>query len=272
MDGGNHTCSGAGDVKEVGLPEPLVHVSSQAVAITFARRVAGMWEEVLGKKLAGVYLIGSLAHGGYSADHSDIDMALITESPPASADFDMVNGKSATCCPVPAKVSLFWANTTFSAGRFPPLDRVDYLDHRIVLLEHRQVSPERPTLDEIRTYLKADPLRNWSSEVTRLSSLPDLAARDRKSYLRALLYPARFLYSWETGKVASNDDAVAYITERKLFGTEAELLTHALACRIADVDVAQLFSERGRLWDLLRICSDHVTTAEDAYAKGQTAT
>ena len=271
MDGGNHTCSGGATSKRSVFPSRwftslLKRLRSRLRAR--GRDVGGG----AGKKLAGVYLIGSLAHGGYSADHSDIDMALITESPPASADFDMVNGRSATCCPVlAAKVSLF-GPTLVSAGRFPPLDRVDYLDHRIVLLEHRQVSPERPTLDEIRTYLKADPLRNWSSEVTRLSSLPDLAARDRKSYLRALLYPARFLYSWETGKVASNDDAVAYITERKLFGTEAELLTHALACRIADVDVAQLFSERGRLWDLLRICSDHVTTAEDAYAKGQTAT
>ena len=49
MDGGNHTCSGAGDVKEVGLPEPLVHVSSQAVAITFAGRVAGMWRRCWAK-------------------------------------------------------------------------------------------------------------------------------------------------------------------------------------------------------------------------------
>jgi hypothetical protein len=192
-------------------------------------------------------------------------MALISQNPPAAADFDMVNGRSAVCSPIlAAKVSLFWANATFSAGRFPPLDRVDYLDHRVVLLERQRVSPERPTLREIRTYLRAGPLQKWASDVARLSFLSDLTAPERKPYLRALLYPARLLFSWESGKVASNDDAVAYVTGRKLVGSEADLLERALRCRNAEEDISRLFSERRRLRDLVRICVDHVRAAEDA--------
>jgi hypothetical protein len=100
--------------------------------------------------------------------------------------------------------------------------------------------------------------------VARLSFLSDLTLSELKSYLRALLYPARFLCSWESGKVASNDDAVAYVTGRKLAGFEADLLARALRCRNAEEDIWRLFLERRRLRDLLRICADHVRTTEDA--------
>jgi hypothetical protein len=79
-----------------------------------------------------------------------------------------------------------------------------------------------------------------------------------------LLYPVRFLYSWESGKVASNDDAVAYVTGRKLVGFEADLLARALRCKNAEEDIWRLFLERRRLRDLLRICAGHVRTAEGA--------
>ena len=52
------------------------------------------------------------------------------------------------------KVSVFWADRNFSLGRFPPLDRIDYLDHAIALIERERLRPPRPTLDEIRRYLR----------------------------------------------------------------------------------------------------------------------
>ena len=41
-----------------------------------------------------------------------------------------------------------------------------------------------------------------------------LDAKDRKAYLRALLYPARLCFSYATGLMTSNDDAVAYLREQ----------------------------------------------------------
>jgi len=250
-------------VSKIRLEEPSAHESFGA-AFAFAQHVGGLWHDLLGERLGGVYLIGSLAHGGYRAAYSDIDIALISQTPLGAADFDVVNCKiSLSSAVLGSKVSLFWTDTTFSAGRFPPLDRIDYLDHRISILERRCVLPERPTLEEVRTYLRADPLQKWSEEVTRLSGLPALLARDRKSYLRALLYPARFLYSWETGRVASNDGAVAYVDRCNLVGSEVHLLTRALRCRNGEDDISLLFPERRRLHELLRICKESVRAARD---------
>jgi hypothetical protein len=48
-------------------------------------------------------------------------------------------------------------NRHFSLGRFPPLDRIDYIDHAVVLAERERVRPVRPTLEEIQHYLVGAP-------------------------------------------------------------------------------------------------------------------
>jgi predicted nucleotidyltransferase len=216
----------------------------------------------LRQRLAGIYLIGSLAHGGYSARYSDIDMALVTEDPLAAGEIDLVNEKAALHSAAFAeRLSLFWADENFSAGRFPPLDRIDYLDHGVPLLERRRAMPVRPVLPEVQSYLGAEPLQNWSRQAMRFSSLEELTAEDHKGYLRTLLYPARFLYSWETGKVASNDDAVAYVERRNLIGSDIDIVVRTLRCRNDGTDPALLFLERQKLRRLLSICNERVGEA-----------
>ena len=234
-------------------------MSAHAAAVDFARHVAGLWDRHLGQRLVGVYMLGSLAHGGYAARYSDIDVGLITEQSLASGELDLVHGKaaaySATLAP---RLSLFWTDQTFASGRFPPLDRIDYLDHAVTLIERRRVSPSRPTLSEVRAYLGAEPFRRWSQEVVRLSALDELTAADHKRYLRALLYPARFLYSWETGNVASNDAAVAFVQDRALARSEVDIIVQALRCRNEGRDPLPLFPERSRLPRLLDICKGRI--------------
>jgi hypothetical protein len=58
----------------------ITNLSGRAEAVEFANEVAHLWKHQLGQRLVGVYLIGSLAHGGFSARYSDIDMALIAEA------------------------------------------------------------------------------------------------------------------------------------------------------------------------------------------------
>jgi hypothetical protein len=225
----------------------------------FARGIAELWDLHLGERLLGVYLIGSLAHGGYNARYSDIDVALIASSGLISDDLELVHSKAAIGWPdLASRLSLFWTDEAFSSGRFPPLDRIDYLDHRRPLLERRCATPARPSLLEIRTYLSGDPLRNWSRQAADFIALDELAAHDHKRYLRTLLYPARFLYSWETGNVASNDDAVAYAGRRNLVGPDIDLVARALLCRNCGSSPALLFPERRTLRRLVSICEERV--------------
>jgi hypothetical protein len=230
----------------------------RAAALSFVHDVVQLWERHLKQRLVGFYLIGSLAHGGYSARYSDIDMMLIAEDPLAADERDLVHSKAAAHSSVlAARLSLFWADSTFSAGRFPPLDRIDYLDHAVVLLERRRIRPARPTLAEVREYLGGEPLRRWSQQAVHFSALEELGVDDYRRYLRTLLYPARFLYSWDTGHVASNDTAVAYLKDT-VASSELDLVARALQCRNEDRDPLPLFSERRRLLRLLDICNERL--------------
>jgi hypothetical protein len=142
------------------------------------------------------------------------------------------------------KVSIFWADRDFSLGRFPPLDRVDYLDHAIVLMEREPVQPTRPTLAEIRLYLRGSPFANWVDLARSFAVAKSLEPKERKAYLRTLLYPARFCYSWITGRIGSNDDGVAFLCEKRIAGLDVGLIGRALQCRRAAADPDALFPER----------------------------
>src|ERR1700726_746422 len=81
---------------------------SEEVAIAFARHVAELWDRTLGRRLLGFYRIGSLAHGGFGARYSDIDLALIAEVPITSGELQAVQREAAAHSPVlAAKLSLF---------------------------------------------------------------------------------------------------------------------------------------------------------------------
>jgi predicted nucleotidyltransferase len=222
----------------------------------FVDQLAQLCEHHLGSQLAGVFLIGSLAHGGYSERYSDIDVAVIMESLDRSHELDVVKerlvGASATLA---SRLSLFWTDVQFADGRFPLLDRIDYLDHGVALLQRRRAVPERPTREEIRAYLGGPPLQNWAQAAARFGALGELAAKDHKGYLRTLLYPARFICTWETGLVVSNDEAVAYIRKYGHLGADIDIVLRALSCRTRGADPSELFPERHGLGRLVRICS-----------------
>src|SRR6185312_11188561 len=106
--------------------------------------------------------------------------------------------------------------------------------------------PPRPTLAEIRSYLAGAPFESWSRDALRLAAADALSPDDRKRFLRALLYPARFIYSWETGNITSNDEAVAFLQHRKPAGLDLDIVSRALACRNEGRDPDPLFAERAK--------------------------
>src|SRR5258705_3267503 len=122
----------------------------------FARALAVRWQETLQAELLGVYIIGSLAHGGFSRRYSDIDIGAITETGLSRSALNAMRAQAASVSDMLApKLSIFWTDRSFSIGRFPPLDRADYLDHAVTLMERERVAPAWPALDEVRRYLAA---------------------------------------------------------------------------------------------------------------------
>lgn len=222
--------------------------AASSAAAALAKAVVANWQAALGTELLGVYLIGSLAHGGFSRRYSDVDMAVISEHGLSAEAIERVRGEAAALSPEwGPKVSVFWTDRRFAIGRFPPLDRIDYLDRPVVLWERERMQPARPTLEEIRAYLRGAPFASWAERARSFARDTALDPKDRKPYLRALLYPARFCYSYVTGRMGSNDDAVAFLQERPQAGLDVASIEQALQCRRAAADPEPLFSLRAIL-------------------------
>jgi hypothetical protein len=221
-----------------------------------ARGIAAYWQEALGERLLGFYLIGSLAHGGFSARYSDIDVGLVSTDGVTPIEIEAMR-QHARKLPseLAPKLSLFWTDRGFTMGRFPPLDRLDYLDHAQPLVEREHAAPPRPGLDDIRTYLRGQPLDAWRGQIARVTALTALDDTTRKPFIRALLYPARFLYSWHAGRMASNEDAVTFLHEQPQPGIDLDLVDRALACRRANRPSDELFAERGKLAAQFAACA-----------------
>jgi predicted nucleotidyltransferase len=230
--------------------------ASRIAAIGFAQDMAQFWNGRLGPRLCGVYMIGSLAHGGFNSRYSDIDMALVAADALSPDDLALMRERAAALSPAHVqKLSLFWTERSFKEGRFPPLDRCDYLDHAVPLVERERVRPTRPSLAEIHAYLRGAPFAGWSEAVRSFSTASELHPDNRKLYLRAHLYPARFIWSWARGTMASNDDAVALLRRGAPVGLDVDLIERALACRQAAHDPDILFPERAKLLQQHAACA-----------------
>jgi len=236
--------------------------AASGAAMDFARRLVANWQAALGSELLGVYLIGSLAHGGFSRRYSDVDMAVISENGLSAQTIERVRGEAAALSPDwGPKLSVFWTDRCFALGRFPPLDRVDYLDRPVVLFERERVQPERPTLEEIRAYLRGAPFANWAERARSFASAATLDPKDRKPYLRALLYPARFCYAYATGRMGSNDDAVDFLQKQPPAGLDIGSIAQALQCRRAAADPDPLFALRSVLPAQVEACTKLIADA-----------
>lgn len=229
--------------------------SVRVAAIGFANCLVPFWQAELGPELLGLYLMGSLAHGGFSWRYSDIDIAVVTEAGLSTQTLDRVRGEAmALSADLGSRLSVFWADRHFSRGRFPPLDRVDYLDHALALMERHRVWPTRPSHEEIRRYLADEPFAKWKAAALRFASAEILEPEDRKIFLRTLLYPARLCYSWITGRMGSNGEAVAFLGEARPAPLDTTLIVRALQCRQAAADPDPLFPARFSLPSQVDAC------------------
>jgi predicted nucleotidyltransferase len=214
----------------------------------YVRRIADFFRSNLGAPLVEVYKLGSLAHGGFSSIYSDIDVGLVLNcSEPPNRMSELIAGAKTLDADYGKKLSVFWGNPDFIWGRLPVIDRLDLLDHGQPLLLGIKPSFPRPTKDEIHEALRGSVERSWKPRLPELSALEMLEPKDRKPYIRAILYAARLIYTWDNLAVDSNDRAVEYLHQVQPPGLDLKPIDMALACRYERCTAEDVFALRADL-------------------------
>jgi len=217
---------------------------------SFVKQVAEFFKAQFRSPLVDAYKLGSLAHGGFSHIYSDIDVGLLLSCSEAPANMpELVNAAKTLDAEYGKKLSIFWGNPEFTWGRLPNLDRLDLLDHGVPLLNAYKPQFCRPTREEIRDELLRSIERSWKPRLPELNSLTELTPENRKPYMRAILYAARLIYSWDNLAMDSNDRAVEYLHQVQPSGLDLKPIDLALACRqekCAAEDVFALHTDLNR--------------------------
>ena len=235
----------------------------------FVAGVARHFESRLGASLVDAYKLGSLAHGGFSKVYSDIDMGLLltcSEAPARMVEWiaeakllDAEYGK---------KLSVFWGNPEFNWGRLPNLDRLDLLDHGVPLLNGHRPQFHRPTKQAIHDELLRSIEKSWKPRLPELNALTELVPANRKPYLRAILYAARLIYSWDNLAMGSNDSAVEYLHDIKPESLDLEPIDMALACRSGRCSADDVFALHVDLVRLSELAVSYISARPSKGANG----
>jgi hypothetical protein len=196
------------------------------------------YRAALGERLVAAYALGSLAHGGFSAFVSDIDLGLILSDPVQPSDGDTIRRTAETQeragSRLAQRLSVFWGTPSTlqghaEGGRFPPLDRLDLIENGRLLagVDARHGLPA-PTARELLLSgaefaldflagLRADStqaasglgsMRAASAEAIKEIRDPDLLlAGGVRRVTKLVLFPVRFMFTAATGRVGTNDEA-----------------------------------------------------------------
>ncbi len=189
-----------------------------AAAREIAAEAARAYQERLGERLIGAYLLGSLSYGGYSPAASDIDLALVLTDADGASIADTTTALQERS-PLHRKLSVFWASLPAlregrDDGRFPALDRLQLADHGVVLLGSDVLAEiARPEASELLLESASFAIAVLATpEVTAEFRSPRRLLVDTVWFTKAVLFPVRFLYSGtlETGRAANNDEAIEW--------------------------------------------------------------
>ena len=212
---------------------------------SYVARVAEYFQSRLSASLVDAYKLGSLAHGGFSNIYSDIDVGLLLNCSEAPEEMPALIAEAKSLdAEYGKKLSMFWGNPEFTWGRLPVIDRLDMLDHGVPLLRGIKPTFRRPSKDEIHQEQRESIERSWKSRLPEFSSLSRLEPKDRKPYIRAILYAARLIYTWDNLAVGSNDHAVEYLHQVQPPGLDLKSIDMALACRNEKCTADDVFALR----------------------------
>jgi hypothetical protein len=231
-----------------------------------------VYREELGGRLVGAYALGSLAHGGFSPLVSDVDLGLVLADPLRASDGATVVAAAGAVRDrggdLRRRLSVFWSGLRAlqegrTAGHFPPLDRLDLIESGRLLAgrDVRQglARPDSPELLVDGAEFALDHL-GADAAVEEIRAPRLLLQRGPIRLTKLVLFPVRFLFTAETGRVGTNEAAVSH----HLAGgrpVAVELVRAALAWRTArpDSSVALPLLAREMTPLYLAYIDDHVS-------------
>jgi hypothetical protein len=245
-------------------------------------RAVTAYAEALGDRLVAGYALGSLAHGGFSPLVSDVDLGLILADPLQAGDHATIGAVAgavrASGPGLPERLSVFWGTpSTLSGqvpgGRFPPLDRLNLLEHGRLLTgrDARQAAarPDRAELLVAGARFALGSLSGTGSgtgppaDATVLDEIAApsrLVSRGPRRLTKVVLFPVRFLYTAATGQAGLTALAVEHYLATPGAPATA-LVTAALAWRTespADASAAAARAGRELIPLYVHYIDDHV--------------
>jgi hypothetical protein len=247
------------------------------------------YQQAFGSRLVAGYALGSLAHGGFSPLVSDVDLGLILQDPPRTSDRlairRVAGAVRAGGSALHERLSVFWGTPATLAGaarggRFPALDRLDLLEYgRLLTGQDTRHAVARPGRAELLTAgaefalgsLAGDPalpvrLRGLArrrlhadSAVAEIRDPALLVSRGPRRLTKVVLFPVRFLFTAQTGRVGTNQLAADHY-RAGVYAPSAELVAAALAWRREppDGDEAAALVARELVPLYLQYIDDHV--------------
>jgi predicted nucleotidyltransferase len=227
-------------------PEMSTATAEQVMADTVQAAQA-----ILGSEIEAIFVLGSLAHGGFAPLVSDVDVAIVVGVTALGTAEQMARVQSIVVekrsNPLSERLSVFWADWhTVRTGegahsRLGPVDRLDLLDSGRLLLGSDQREPSvRPSRQEL-VVMSADHILNKFTDAY-LDGLRDtraLLADGPRATTKAILFPVRFIYTLRTGRIGLNEDSARWYAAEGLPG--GALVLQALEWRnhgIADAEAA----------------------------------
>jgi hypothetical protein len=259
-------------------------------------QAADAYRAALGSRLVAAYALGSLAHGGFSPLVSDVDLGLILQDPLRMKDRLTIRtvgeavraGGSA----LHRRLSVFWGTPATlqgraGGGRFPPLDRLDLLEHGRLLAgrdaRDRVARPGQAELlvagaefalgnlggarslpGRLRGWVQPGPHHDDAVREIRTPAL--LVSHGPRRMTKIVLFPVRFLFTAATGRVGTNTLAA----EHHLVSAGAPatgLVAAALAWRLeppADGAAATALLRRELIPLYTYYLDDHITRLSEA--------
>jgi hypothetical protein len=249
------------------------------------------YQAAFGSHLAAGYALGSLAHGGFSPLVSDVDLGLVLRDPLRASDrvtvHTVARAVRAGGSVLHERLSVFWGTPSTlrgqaRGGRFPALDRLDLLENgRLLTGRDARHGIARPGPTELLVagaefalgYLggvrkPTDRLRGlarWRTRnddaLTEIRTPALLVCRGPRRLTKLVLFPVRFLFTAQTGRVGTNTFAAGhYLASAHV--PARRLVTAALAWRLeppADDKKAVALLDQELIPLYLHYIDDHIT-------------
>jgi hypothetical protein len=263
-------------------------VSAAAGEVVLDDAVAA-FANALGERLIGAFALGSLAHGGFSELVSDVDIGLVLSSDLAASDAATIEAVTAELrsrgTPLHERLSIFWATLSTlegrtEGGRFPPLDRLDLIEHgRLLFGDDPRDGMVRPTSSDLFVvgaefaldFLAGEQELHASgsgglgsmspgdtSVTQQLRDPALLVSQGPRRLTKLVLFPVRFLFTAKTGRVGTNALAVeSYRADPE--APAKELVDAAVSWRLAapETDEAITLLGQGLIPLYLYFTEDH---------------